>query len=130
MTGLLDTLPAESACRTTEAAPGVELAASPMLATLSDRRDFAGGWVFERKLDGIRVLAAREGGRVTLRSRSGRRLDATYPEIVDALAAQNCADFTVDGEIVAYSHGRTDSPGSSSAWDSPAPRTWPRAMWR
>ncbi|MEV5281446.1 non-homologous end-joining DNA ligase [Streptomyces sp. NPDC052811] len=108
MTGLLDTLPAELAGRTTEAAPGVELAASPMLATLSDRRDFAGGWVFERKLDGIRVLAVREGGRVTLRSRSGRRLDATYPEIVDALAAQNCADFTVDGEIVAYSHGRTD----------------------
>ncbi|MFE3521426.1 non-homologous end-joining DNA ligase [Streptomyces sp. NPDC059161] len=108
MTGLLDTLPPELADRTTEAAPGVELAASPMLATLSDRRDFAGGWVFERKLDGIRVLAVREGGRVTLRSRSGRRLDATYPEIVDALSAQNCADFTVDGEIVAYSRGRTD----------------------
>jgi bifunctional non-homologous end joining protein LigD len=79
-----------------------------MLATLTDRRDFPQGWVFERKLDGIRVLAVRENGTVTLRSRSGRRLDATYPEIVDALAAQDCADFTIDGEIVAYSHGRTD----------------------
>ncbi|MFF4185157.1 non-homologous end-joining DNA ligase [Streptomyces sp. NPDC001691] len=108
MTGLLDTLPPEFDGRTAEAAPGIELAASPMLATLSSRRDFAAGWVFERKLDGIRVLAVREGGRVTLRSRSGRRLDATYPEVVDALAAQACADFTIDGEIVAYSHGRTD----------------------
>ncbi|MFJ8825164.1 non-homologous end-joining DNA ligase [Streptomyces sp. NPDC102467] len=108
MTGLLETLPPDLDGRTRAAAPGVELAASPMLATLSDRRDFPAGWVFERKLDGIRVLAVRENGDVTLRSRSGRRLDATYPEIVDALAAQDCADFTVDGEIVAYAHGRTD----------------------
>ncbi|WP_411757432.1 non-homologous end-joining DNA ligase [Streptomyces venezuelae] len=104
----LEALPPDLSSRTREAAPGVELAASPMLATLSDRRDFPRGWVFERKLDGIRVLAVRENGKVTLRSRSGRRLDATYPEIVEALAAQECADFTVDGEIVAYAQGRTD----------------------
>ncbi|GAA2295139.1 non-homologous end-joining DNA ligase [Streptomyces kunmingensis] len=108
MTGLLDTLPPGLDSRTRPAAPGVELAASPMKATLSDRRDFPTGWVFERKLDGIRVLAVRERGEVTLRSRSGRRLDATYPEIIEALAAQDGADFTVDGEIVAYAHGRTD----------------------
>ncbi|MET9494127.1 non-homologous end-joining DNA ligase [Streptomyces sp. NPDC006552] len=108
MTGLLDGLPPGLGSRTKAAAPGVELAASPMLATLSDRREFPAGWVFERKLDGIRMLAVREGGEVTLRSRSGRRLDATYPEIIEALAGQDCADFTLDGEIVAYAHGRTD----------------------
>ncbi|MFZ3597972.1 non-homologous end-joining DNA ligase [Streptomyces sp. BH104] len=108
MTGLLDTLPPDLEKRVRDAAPGVELAASPMLATLSDRREFAKGWIFERKLDGIRVLAVRENGRTTIRSRSGRRLDATYPEIVEALDAQDAADFTVDGEIVAYAHGRTD----------------------
>ncbi|MFD7293811.1 non-homologous end-joining DNA ligase [Streptomyces sp. NPDC059897] len=108
MTGPLDTLPPDLAKRVRDAAPGVELAASPMLATLSDRREFAKGWIFERKLDGIRVLAVRENGRTTIRSRSGRRLDATYPEIVEALEAQDAADFTVDGEIVAYAHGRTD----------------------
>ncbi|OEV11749.1 ATP-dependent DNA ligase, partial [Streptomyces nanshensis] len=32
----------------------------------------------------------------------------TWPEIADALAAQSCPDFTVDGEIVALVHGRTD----------------------
>jgi bifunctional non-homologous end joining protein LigD len=80
-----------------------------MLATLSDRRDFPGGkWIFERKLDGIRVLAVREGERVVLLSRSGHHLGDTYPEIVEALAAQECTDFTVDGEIVAFEHGRTD----------------------
>ncbi|MWA15820.1 non-homologous end-joining DNA ligase [Streptomyces sp. BA2] len=108
MTGLLDTLPPGLAGRTREAAPGVDLAASPMLATLTNLRHFPEGWIFERKLDGVRALAVRENGTLTLRSRSGRRLDATYPEIVDALAGQDCGDFTVDGEIVAYSHGRTD----------------------
>ncbi|MYT74937.1 MULTISPECIES: non-homologous end-joining DNA ligase [unclassified Streptomyces] len=108
MTGLLDALPSELERRLSPAAPGVQLAESPMLATLSDRREFPAGWIFERKLDGIRVLAVRENGKVTLRSRSGRKIDTTYPEIVDALAAQDCADFTIDGEMVAYAHGRTD----------------------
>ncbi|MEU9213212.1 non-homologous end-joining DNA ligase [Streptomyces sp. NPDC048415] len=108
MTDLLGTLPAEHAKLLREARPGAELAATPMLATLSDKRDFPDEWIFERKLDGIRVLAVREGERVTLLSRTGRRLNATYPEIVDALAAQQCTDFTIDGEIVAFAKGRTD----------------------
>ncbi|MEU1295567.1 non-homologous end-joining DNA ligase [Streptomyces sp. NPDC005840] len=108
MTGLLDTLPAGQARFLRAAGPGPELAADPMLATLSERRDFPSGWVFERKLDGVRVLAVRAGDTVTLLSRSGRRLNATYPELVAALAAQECADFTVDGEVVALSGGRTD----------------------
>ncbi|MGA5901083.1 non-homologous end-joining DNA ligase [Streptomyces venetus] len=111
MAGLLETLPAEQRRLAGSARPGAELAARPMLATLSDRRDFSDPgeeWVFERKLDGIRVLAVREGERVTLLSRSGRRLNDTYPEIVDALAAQSCGDFVLDGEIVAFTGGRTD----------------------
>lgn len=80
----------------------------PMLAVLSDRRDFGAGWVFERKLDGVRVLAARDDERVDLRSRTGKPLNATYPEVVDALAGQPLPDFAVDGEIVAMRHGRTD----------------------
>ncbi|MFJ8937508.1 non-homologous end-joining DNA ligase [Streptomyces sp. NPDC102365] len=108
MTDLLGSLPEAQARLLRAAAPGVELASRPMLATLSDRRDFPDDWIFERKLDGVRVLAVREAGRVRLFSRTGNRLDETYPEIVDALAAQSCADFTVDGEIVAFTRGRTD----------------------
>ncbi|MGA5822838.1 non-homologous end-joining DNA ligase [Kitasatospora sp. NPDC094028] len=81
---------------------------SPMLAVLSDRRDFDDGWLFERKLDGVRVLADRHGRDVHLRSRSGQHLDATYPEVADALGAQPREDFHVDGELVALRHGRTD----------------------
>ncbi|MEU9187254.1 non-homologous end-joining DNA ligase [Streptomyces sp. NPDC048484] len=109
MTDLLGSLPEDLRRLLRDAAPGVELASRPMLATLSDRRDCPGEWLFERKLDGIRVLAVREGNGVVLLSRTGNRLNATYPEIVDALAAQSCTDFTVDGEIVAFAGGgRTD----------------------
>ncbi|TQJ85748.1 non-homologous end-joining DNA ligase [Streptomyces sp. SLBN-31] len=110
MPGLLDSLPEERRGLLAAARPGTELAARPMLATLSDRRDFddTGEWIFERKLDGVRLLAVRDAGRVTLLSRTGRRLDDSYPEIVEALSAQSCADFTVDGEVVAFSRGRTD----------------------
>jgi bifunctional non-homologous end joining protein LigD len=80
-----------------------------MLATLSDRRAFDDRWMFERKLDGVRVLAVRDADGVRLLSRTGRDISATYPEVVDALAAQDCGDFTVDGEVVALdSRGRTD----------------------
>jgi DNA ligase D-like protein (predicted ligase) len=109
MASLLDSLPDEQRGLLRAARPGAELAARPMLATLSDRRDFSGEeWLFERKLDGVRVLAVRDGERATVLSRSGRRLDDTYPEIVEALAAPSCTDFTVDGEVVAFTRGRTD----------------------
>ncbi|MEU7057938.1 non-homologous end-joining DNA ligase [Streptomyces sp. NPDC046197] len=108
MAGLFAGVPAERRRLLRTAPPGADLAARPMLATLSDRRDFAGGWIFERKLDGVRVLAVREGGRVRLLSRTGQHLDATWPETVAALTEQECADFTVDGEVVAFSGGRTD----------------------
>lgn len=79
----------------------------PMLAVLSDRRDFDKNWIFERKLDGVRALARRDGERIRLSSRTHQPLDATYPEIVDAPAAQPHDSFEVDGEIVAMESGRT-----------------------
>jgi DNA ligase D-like protein (predicted ligase) len=83
----------------------------PMLATPAGRRSFASfddRWLFERKLDGVRVLAVRDADGVRLLSRTGRTITGTYPEVVDALTAQDCGDFTVDGEIVALRDGRTD----------------------
>ncbi|WP_329457219.1 non-homologous end-joining DNA ligase [Streptomyces sp. NBC_01497] len=109
MNRLLSSLSPDEQRLLSDAPTGGELAAQPMLATLSDRRDFdAGGWIFERKLDGVRMLAVRDEHGVRLLSRGGLRQNATYPEIADALAAQEAADFVLDGEVVAFSHGRTD----------------------
>lgn len=79
---------------------------APMKAVLHDRPFADPGWVFERKLDGERCGARRRSGEVQLLSRTGQRLDATYPELVDALSGSG-PDLLVDGEIVAFSHGQT-----------------------
>jgi bifunctional non-homologous end joining protein LigD len=98
-------LPAEARARLRKAPhpPWVE----PMLATLTDLRFSDPRWLFERKLDGERCLAFRDGGRVRLMSRARQHLDGTYPEVVDALAGQPVGDFVVDGEVVAFDRGRT-----------------------
>jgi bifunctional non-homologous end joining protein LigD len=79
---------------------------APMKAVLVDRPFSDPNWVFERKLDGIRCGAYRRDGDVRLISRSGEAITPTYPEIVDALAIHG-PDLLVDGEIVAFSDGRT-----------------------
>ncbi|MBY8883320.1 non-homologous end-joining DNA ligase [Streptomyces sp. PTM05] len=106
MSGLLEGLPSAQRERLRPARPAYEI--RPMLAVLSDRRSFDGDWLFERKLDGVRALAHREGDRGGLTSRSGKPMSATYPEVREALDAQDRADFVVDGEVVALDRqGRT-----------------------
>jgi bifunctional non-homologous end joining protein LigD len=78
-----------------------------MLATLTDDRFSDPHWLFERKLDGERCLAFRDGGRVRLLSRARQHLDGTYPEVADALARLPVDDVVVDGEVVAFDRGRT-----------------------
>ncbi|EST35719.1 non-homologous end-joining DNA ligase [Streptomyces roseochromogenus] len=79
----------------------------PMLATLTERYFSDPEWIFERKLDGERCLGVRDGARAGLLSRTGQSLTDTYPEITDALDEQHCADFVVDGEVVAFEGSRT-----------------------
>ncbi len=78
-----------------------------MLATLTDQPFSDPGWIFERKLDGVRCLAFRDGGPVRLLSRNRRVLNDTYPELVEALERQRTTRFNVDGEIVAFRGGIT-----------------------
>jgi bifunctional non-homologous end joining protein LigD len=75
---------------------------APMLATLTEKRFSDPRWIFESKLDGERCLGFRDGERVRLMSRNRQLLNATYPELVDALGAQGTSRFVVDGEIVAF----------------------------
>nr|WP_219846639.1 hypothetical protein [Salinibacter sp. 10B] len=77
----------------------------PMLATLTDRRFSGDGWLFERKLDGERCLAFRNGTDGHLRSRNRKSLNAPYPELVEAIEGQSPTPFVLDGEVVAFSKG-------------------------
>jgi DNA ligase D-like protein (predicted ligase) len=80
---------------------------SPTLATLTNERFSDPKWIFERKLDGVRGLAFRDGDRMRLLSRNRLSLNGTYPEIVEALADQDQSRFVLDGEIVAFTGRRT-----------------------
>lgn len=82
-------------------------AVEPMLATTADRPVDGPEWVFEPKLDGIRLLAARDGDRVALVTRNGKDHSDRYPELLDELAAQPVGRFVVDGEVVAFDGGLT-----------------------
>jgi DNA ligase D-like protein (predicted ligase) len=82
-------------------------ALEPMKAKLIDTPFSDPGWVFERKLDGIRALVRRRGERVTLTSRTGRDISSSYPELTEGLAGEAADDFLADGEIVAFDGPRT-----------------------
>jgi bifunctional non-homologous end joining protein LigD len=79
-----------------------------MKATLSKEPFDDEDWIFERKLDGVRCIAYRDEGRVRLLSRTAHELGRSYPELVEAIGAEPCSDFVVDGEIVAF-EGRVTS---------------------
>lgn len=72
-----------------------------MLATLADAAPHAGQWLYEPKLDGVRALVHATGGRIQLFSRNRKPLDATFPELVEALGLAIRGDAVLDGEIVA-----------------------------
>jgi bifunctional non-homologous end joining protein LigD len=71
-----------------------------MLAEARDKAFTASGWLFELKLDGYRVLGARDGT-ARLLSRNGNDLSSGFPEVIRALTALPGNRLLLDGEIVA-----------------------------
>ena len=69
----------------------------PMAATLTQDRFTGPEWIFERKLDGIRLVVFKQHADVRLYSRN--RLPQTIPAIADAVARLPVADAILDGEI-------------------------------
>ena len=68
----------------------------PMAATLTQDRFTGPEWIFERKFDGIRLLAFKQGANVRLFSRN--RLPQNIPSVVQAIAALPANDLILDGE--------------------------------
>ena len=79
----------------------------PELATLTRDRFSDPAWLYERKFDGERCLAYRSVGnhgvsQLRLMTRNQKQVNGTYPELTAALQSQDCADFVVDGEVIAF----------------------------
>jgi bifunctional non-homologous end joining protein LigD len=70
----------------------------PMAATLTQERFTGPDWIVERKLDGIRLLAFKNGSDVRLLSRN--RLPQNLPSIAAAIASLPPHDVILDGEAI------------------------------
>jgi DNA ligase D-like protein (predicted ligase) len=74
----------------------------PMAATLTQERFTGPDWIFERKLDGIRLLAFKQGDEVRLFSRNRLPQNDHYPSFVRAVAALPVRDIVLDGEATGH----------------------------
>lgn len=79
----------------------------PMLATLTKTYFSDPGWLFERKLDGVRVVVVRDTDSTRLYSRSGNVVSSSYPELVESLDSRAPAGSVADGEVVAFDGRQT-----------------------
>lgn len=73
-----------------------------MLATLVEEPFSKDGWVFEEKYDGVRMLAYKEGPKVSLISRNGIDRSSRYPTIAAEIAEVAAKTLLLDGEIVVF----------------------------
>jgi bifunctional non-homologous end joining protein LigD len=69
----------------------------PMAATLTQQRFAGPEWLFERKFDGIRLLAFKQADEVRLFSRN--RLPQQLPSIATAIAGLPVGELILDGEV-------------------------------
>lgn len=75
----------------------------PMAATLTQERFTGPEWIFERKFDGIRLMAYKNGNEVRLYSRN--RLPQNIPSISQAIEELPVHDLILDGEVT-WGRGR------------------------
>ena len=74
----------------------------PMLCATTNVALDDPGMIYELKLDGMRILAQKDGDKVTLTNRKLRDYTAVLPEIARAMAALPARRAVLDGEVVAF----------------------------
>ncbi len=79
-----------------------------MLAKRVNTLPTDGGWSFEPKWDGFRVLVFRDGEEITLQSRDLKPLNRYFPELLEPLKRQLPLRCVLDGEIVISHNGSLD----------------------
>jgi bifunctional non-homologous end joining protein LigD len=82
---------------------------SPMLATLVPEPFHESNWIYEEKYDGVRMLAYKEGAKVTLMSRNAIDRTARYPTIAAAVAQLKPKTLLLDGEVVVFNKKNVSS---------------------
>ena len=81
----------------------------PCQPRLVDKPPTGAGWLHEVKHDGYRILARKDGSRVTLWSRYGTNFTDRLPKIAEAFGNLPADCALIDGEVVVFRpDGRSD----------------------
>jgi bifunctional non-homologous end joining protein LigD len=73
-----------------------------MLATLVRAPFHKPGWIYEEKYDGFRILAYKEGEKITLLSRNGLDRTKAYSQVAEAIGKLPARTLLLDGEMVTF----------------------------
>ncbi|MGA9422887.1 MAG: DNA ligase D [Rhodanobacteraceae bacterium] len=93
------------------------------LATLAESEPGKGQWIHEIKYDGYRVLIARRGRQVCIRSRNGQDWTPLLSTAAAAAVALNCRSCVLDGELVMWdARGRSSFSALQEAFGNDALR--------
>lgn len=74
----------------------------PMVCATSGAPETSPHWLYELKLDGVRIVASKMNGRAKLEYRSLKNATASYPEIARAVESLAPDNLVLDGEIVTF----------------------------
>jgi bifunctional non-homologous end joining protein LigD len=111
--------PARAAARRGREKAALPQELAPQLATLVSEPPAGGGWIWEIKFDGYRVLARVDGDDVRLFTRRGNDWSERLPALVDAVRALGLGSAWLDGEIVVNgANGAPDFNALQNAFDS------------
>jgi len=83
----------------------LEATRSPLVGAAAGAPSGA-GWIYDAELEGVRVLATRDGDLVSIRifdaGGAAQPVEAFYPEVVRALRTLAVSRIAIDGELVAF----------------------------
>jgi bifunctional non-homologous end joining protein LigD len=73
-----------------------------MLATLVEEPFDRTGWIYEEKYDGVRILAYKEGERISLMTRNNIDRTVRHPSVAKAVANLRASTLLLDGEVAVF----------------------------
>jgi bifunctional non-homologous end joining protein LigD len=122
--GVVAGTPDEPAAASVAELPGavkapLPAALSPQLATVARTVPAGGGWIYELKLDGYRLLARLDRGRATLYTRNGHDWTDRMKPLAQSVQALGVRSGWLDGEIVVLDeHGMPSFNLLQNAFDA------------
>ena len=93
----------------------------PVSASSVEKPPAGLGWLHEVKHDGYRIIARKDGSRVTLWSRYGTNFTNRLPKVAEAVCSLAAESALIDGEAVTF---RSDGHSDFAALRTKAGSAW------